>query len=127
MGSRFHRLYGFTQDNLGVKGHSNFINYISKYITKSLDLSKVKDVENCHKVSDLPQKYRTAVWTILNNLIWNSQIWIISKAFKGRVKKIEERIEKLKSNWMWIDTVSKENPRFYEWMRYKNVFDSDTT
>lgn len=126
-GVGFIDIYGFTQDKMGVKRHSDFVNYITKYITKSLDLSKVEGLDKCRRVSDLPEKYRTAIWTILNNLIRNSQIWIISKAFKDRIKKIEEKIEKLKSNWMWVSTVSKKDPRLYEWMGYVVTCNPDGT
>lgn len=111
-------VYAFTKDGMGIKGYATPINYISKYITKSLDLDHVEEFGKCKRVSELPAKYRTAVWTILNNLIWNSHAWVISKAFKEDMQKLEEEAEKRKGNWMWVDTVHRTNPRLYEWMGY---------
>ena len=62
-----------------------------------LDLQDIPNLEKYEKVSELPEKYRTKIWTVLNNLIWNSQNWVISKSFRGNLKKIKEKIEKLKS------------------------------
>lgn len=117
-GVGFVDIYGFTQDRLQMKGYANPINYIAKYISKSLDLDGIPDIGKFSKVSELPEKYRTKVWTVLNNLIWNSQTWVISKSFREDLKRIEEKIEKLKSNWMWVQTVSVRNPLLYEWMNW---------
>jgi len=115
-GQGFIDIYGFTNDNLQMKGYSNPINYIAKYISKSLDLQDIPDLEKYERVSELPEKYRTKIWTVLNNLIWNSQTWVISKSFREDLKKIKEKIEKLKSRWFFVDTVSVDNPRLYQWM-----------
>ncbi len=117
-GVGFIDIYGFTNDNLQMKGYSNPINYIAKYISKSLDLEDIPNIEDYERVSELPEKYRTKVWTVLNNLIWNSQTWVISKSFREDLKKIKEKIEKLKSRWFYVDTVSTTNPRLYEWMNW---------
>ncbi len=117
-GFGFVDIYSFTNDRMKLKGHSNPINYISKYISKSLDLGDVPDLDKCERVSDLPVKHRTKVWTILNNLIWNSHTWIISKAFKEDLRKIEAKIEKLKGNWVRVKTVGRNNPELYTWMGY---------
>ena len=95
-GVGFVDIYGFTNDRLQMKGYSNPINYIAKYISKSLDLQDIPDLEKYERVSELPEKYRTKIWTVLNNLIWNSQTWVISKSFREDLKKIREKIEKLK-------------------------------
>ena len=110
--------YAFTEDSMGVKGRSNFVNYITKYITKSLDLRKVEGIEGCTRVSELPEKYRTVVWTILNNLIWNSQIWVVSKAFKDRLRQLEdeERRERAPSGWMYVDTVHRDSQALRDWI-----------
>lgn len=108
----------FTQEDMGIKGYATQINYISKNITKSLDLDHVEEFRKCRRLSELPMKYRTAVWTILNSLIWNSHTWVISKAFKEDMQKLEEEAEKRKGSWMWVDTVHCSNPRLYEWMGY---------
>ena len=84
-------VYAFTRDCMGMKGYTNPINYIAKYISKSLDLEGIPDLDKCKRVSDLPMKFRTRVWTILNSLIWNSQTWILSKSFKEDLKKIKEQ------------------------------------
>ena len=115
-GVGFVDVYGFTDDRLQMKGYANPINYIAKYISKSLDLQDIPDLEKYERVSELPEKYRTKIWTVLNNLIWNSQTWVISKSFREDLKKIKEKIEKLKSRWMYVDTVSVDNPRLYTWM-----------
>jgi len=115
-GQGFIDIYGFTDDHLQMKGYSNPINYIAKYISKSLDLQDIPDLEKYKRVSELPEKYRTKVWTVLNNLIWNSQTWVISKSFREDLKKIKEQIEKLKSRWFYVDTVSVDDPRLYQWM-----------
>lgn len=117
-GVGFIDIYGFTNDDLSVKGHSNFVDYMSKYITKSLDLSRLGDISAYKRVSDLPEKYRTAVWTILNNLIWNSQTWVISKSFKEKMKELKEKTSEIRERWMWVDTVHKDSPRLFEWMGY---------
>lgn len=111
-------IYAFTKDDMGIKGYATPINYISKYITKSLDLDHVEEFRKCKRVSELPVKYRTAVWTILNSLIWNSHTWVISKAFKDDMQKLEEEVEIRKGNWMWVNTVHRTDPRLYEWMGY---------
>ena len=111
-------IYAFTQEDMGIKGYATPINYIAKYITKSLDLDHVEEFRKCRRVSELPMKYRTAVWTILNSLIWNSHTWVISKAFKDDMQKLEEEAEKRKGSWMWVDTVHRSNPRLYECMGY---------
>ena len=107
-------IYGFTNDCMGMKGYSNPINYIAKYISKSLDLENIPGIDDCKKVSELPIKHRTRVWTILNNLIWNSHTWIISKSFKEDLKRIEE--QKPPSPWVWVDTVHISDPFLYSWM-----------
>ena len=111
-------IYAFTQDDMGMKGYATPINYISKYITKSLDLDHVEELRKCGRVSELSAKYRTAVWTILNVLIWNSHTWVISKAFKEDLQKLDEEAERFKGNWMWVDTVHRNSPRLFEWMGY---------
>ncbi len=111
-------IYAFTQEDMGMKGYATPINYISKYITKSLDLDHVEELRECRRVSELPAKYRTAVWTILNALIWNSHTWVISKAFKEDLQKLEEEVERFKGNWMWVDTVHRSNVWLFEWMGY---------
>lgn len=110
-------VYAFTSDNMGIKGYSNPINYISKYITKSLDLDHISELRTCRRVSELPVKYRTAVWTILNNILWNSHTWVISKAFKEDMDHLDEKKDS-KGVWMWVDTVTRSDPRLYEWMGY---------
>ena len=107
-------VYAFTRDCMGMKGYTNPINYIAKYISKSLDLEGIPDLDKCKRVSDLPMKFRTRVWTILNSLIWNSQTWILSKSFKEDLKKIKE--QRPPSPWVWVDTVHISNPFLYEWM-----------
>ena len=102
---------------MGIKGYSNPINYISKYITKSLDIDHVTEIRTCRKVSELPVKYRTAVWTILNSILWNSHTWVISKAFKEDMNHLDEKKDS-KGVWMWVDTVTRADPRLYEWMGY---------
>lgn len=111
-------IYAFTEENMSIRGYSSPINYISKYITKSLDLDNIEELRKCKRVSELPEKYRTAVWTILNSLIWNTQAWVISKDFKEDLQKIDEKIEEHKGKWVWIDTVHRTDPRLYEWMGY---------
>lgn len=111
-------IYAFTADDLGIKGYATPINYISKYITKSLDLDHIEELRKCRRVSELPAKYRTAVWTILNSLIWNSHTWVISKAFKEDMQKLEEEADRKKGSWMWVDTVHRSDPRLYRWMGY---------
>jgi len=115
-------IYAFTKDRMQIKGYANPLNYISKYISKSLDIDHIKEYRSCKRVSELPEKYRTAAWTILNNILWNSQTWIISKAFKEDLKKIKEKIERTKSRWIWVDTVPKNDSRLYAWMGW-NVDD----
>jgi len=111
-------VHSFTDDRMKLKGHSNPINYISKYISKSLNLEGVSDIKECKRVSDLPVEYRTKTWTILNSLIWNSHTWIISKAFKEDLQKMEARRDKLKGNWIRVKTVGRDNPELYTWMGY---------
>lgn len=118
-GAGFIDIYGFTNEHLQMKGYSNLINYIAKYISKSLDLEDIPNLEKYERVSELPEKYRTKVWTVLNNLIWNSQTWVISKSFREDLKNIKEKIEKLKSRWFYVDTVSVYNPRLYEWLGWE--------
>ncbi len=110
--------YSFTMDDMKMKGYSNPVNYIAKYISKSLDLTHVKEFKTCKRVSELPVEYRTAVWTILNTLIWGSHTWVISNKFKEDLKKIKEKREARKSSWMYVDTVSISDPRLYTWMGY---------
>ena len=111
-------IYAFTKDDMGIKGYATPINYISKYITKSLDLDHVGEFRKCKRVSELPAKYRTAVWTILNSLLWNSHTWVISKSFKEDLQKIEEEAGRHSGAWMWIDTVHRSDLRLYLWMGY---------
>ena len=117
-GVGFIDVYAFTSDDLGIKGYSNPINYIAKYISKSLDIDKVPELRQCKRVSELPIKFRTAVWTILNNLIWNSHTWVISRSFKDDMKRIKEKLEKFKGNWLWVGTFHREDPRLYSLMGY---------
>lgn len=84
-------IYAFMKDDMGIKGYATPINYISKYITKSLDLDHVEEFRKCKRVSELPVKYRAAVWTILSSLIWNSHTRVISKAFICRSLKRRRR------------------------------------
>lgn len=110
-------VYAFTKDHLSLRGHSNPINYIAKYISKSLDLGKNELLRTCKRVSELPAELRTRVWTILNNLIWNSQTWVISKAFKDDLRKLEEEKEKKsKGLWMWVNILHRDDPRLRSWM-----------
>ena len=109
-------IYGFTNDRMDMKGYANPINYISKYISKSLDLDGIPGIESCKRVSDLPKEHRTKVWTILNNLVWNSQTWILSKSFKEDLKKLEEGSPILPSPWVWAGIVHISNPALYRWM-----------
>ncbi len=101
---------------MDMKGYANPINYIAKYISKSLDLDGIPDIESCKRVSDLPKEHRTKVWTILNNLVWNSQTWILSKSFKEDLKKLEERRPELPSPWVWAGIVHISDPALYRWM-----------
>lgn len=109
-------IYCFTRDEMKIKGYSNPLNYISKYITKSLDLENNPELKKAQRISELPIELRTRAWTILNNIIWNSHTWVISKSFKEKLKRIKERIYKLKSDWKWIDTIHISNPILYKWM-----------
>ena len=117
-GVGFIDVYAFTSDGLGIKGYANPINYIAKYISKSLDIDKVPELRTCRRVSELPAKYRTAVWTILNNLIWNSHTWVVSRSFKDDLRKIKERVDRLKGSWSWLGTFHRDDPRLYELMGY---------
>ncbi len=117
-GEGFMDIYAFTSDNMGMKGFANPVNYIAKYISKSLDIDRIEELRTCKRVSELPEKHRTAVWTLLNSLIWNSHTWVISNKFKKDLKKIQEKREKLKGNWMYVDTVHRTDPRLYAWMGY---------
>ena len=64
-------IYAFTKDDMGIKGYATPINYISKYITKSLDLDHVEEFRKCKRVSELPVKYRTATkWSAKSAVLW---------------------------------------------------------
>lgn len=117
-GVGFIDIYGFTKERLSFHGYANPVNYIAKYISKSLDVENIPELKTCKKVSELPEKYRTAVWTILNNLIWNSQTWVISKSFRTALNRLKETRDKLKGNWVHIKTVSINDPFLYLFMSY---------
>lgn len=108
--------FAFVSDDLSIKGFANPVNYIAKYISKSLDLKNIEEYRKYRKVSELPERLRTGVWTILNNLIWNSHTWVISKKFKDELDKLKERREKNKGLWMWVNTVSKDDSHLRMWI-----------
>ena len=117
-GVGFIDIYAFTNDRMSFRGYANPVNYIAKYLSKSLNVNKIPELKTCKKVSELPVKYRTAVWTILNNLIWNSQTWVISKAFRKALNALKTIRDKLKGNWVRVNTVSVLDPRLYIFMGY---------
>ncbi|MBR4227032.1 MAG: hypothetical protein IKR86_09790 [Candidatus Methanomethylophilaceae archaeon] len=99
---------------MSARGPDGHLKVLGMSYWRPQSLEGIPDIDKCKRVSDLPMKFCTRVWTILNSLIWNSQTWILSKSFKEDLKKIKE--QRPPSPWVWVDTVHISNPFLYEWM-----------
>lgn len=67
------------------KGYRSPVSYLSKYLTKHMDLTKNRELFNARSIKDIPVKMRTPVYTHVWNKILRSRDFYISKAFKERL------------------------------------------
>lgn len=73
------------QDSGKYRGYRSPISYLTKYLTKSLDLSEHPDLLNAKGLDDIPKNLHTPVYTHIWNKILCSRDFYISKAFKNRL------------------------------------------
>jgi len=76
------------------RGYHSPINYLTKYLTKSLDLSDHPELFKAKGMDEIPMELRARVRTHLWNKIARSRDLYISKAFKERLKVIPPRLDR---------------------------------
>lgn len=67
------------------KGYQTPINYVSKYLTKCMDISKYPELKDVESVESIPKELWTAVYTHVWNKILRTKDFYVSKAFKERL------------------------------------------
>ncbi|MHC1680197.1 MAG: hypothetical protein AB9860_02975 [Methanomassiliicoccales archaeon] len=95
------------QDNCKYRGYRSPISYLTKYLTKSLDLSEHPDLLNAKGLDDIPKNLHTPVFTHVWNKILRSRDFYVSKDFKDRLNwncfSIEESADEKHSPWKLIE------------------------
>jgi hypothetical protein len=75
-------------ENRKCHGYSTPVNYLAKYLTKHLDLTKYPELAEARTIQEIPNGQRTAVFTHLWNRILRSRDFYVSKAFKDRLNRM---------------------------------------
>jgi|LFRM01.1.fsa_nt_gb hypothetical protein len=73
------------------RGYRTPVNYLSKYLTKHMDLTKYPELQTVRGIEDVPKELRTPVYTHVWNKILRSRDFFVSKAFKQRLNNPEFR------------------------------------
>jgi hypothetical protein len=86
------------------RGYRTPVNYLSKYLTKHMDLTKYPELQEVRSIEDVPKELRTPVYTHVWNKILRSRDFFVSKAFKERLNNPEFRpapdeYEPIESDW----------------------------
>lgn len=91
------------------RGYRTPVNYLSKYLTKHMDLTKYPELQTVRGIEDVPKELRTPVYTHVWNKILRSRDFFVSKAFKQRLNNPEFRpstdaAEMIESDW-FLDSI----------------------
>ena len=103
----FHHSFCFTDSVLfSIVSESSLDDqkFSEAYDPMSLDIYHIAELRICKRVSGLPIKFRTAIWTILNNILWNAHIWVPRLSRRIRVISMRRRIPKV-SGGEWTPTL----------------------
>jgi len=90
------------QDVGKFKGYRSPVSYLTKYLTKSFDLSQSPNLLNAKRLEDIPNILRTPVFTHVWNKILRSRDFFISKAFKDRLNNFLYSNIKHQDSIKWI-------------------------
>jgi hypothetical protein len=67
------------------RGYQTPINYLTKYITKNLDVTDYPEMKSAMTIEEIPKKHRTPIFTHIWNKILRSRDFYVSRAFKDRL------------------------------------------